>query len=71
MPATGQPHEQACVPPPRPTPLPLPLPAQSLSLPGVSGLHVMPLTKSARQLTLEFLADGTLPSSDVPAPPAS
>lgn len=44
---------------------------RSLSLPGVSGLHVMPLTKSARQLTLEFLADGTLPSSDVPAPPAS
>lgn len=36
---------------------------QSLSLPGISGLHVMPLTKSARQLALDFLADGTLPSS--------
>ena len=36
--------------------------ARSLSLPGVAGLHVMPLTKSARQLTLDFLADGTLPS---------
>lgn len=37
--------------------------SQSLELPGISGLHVMPLTKSARQLTLDFLADGTLPSS--------
>ncbi|KAL4458173.1 hypothetical protein ABPG75_013038 [Micractinium tetrahymenae] len=36
---------------------------KSLELPGISGLHVMPLTKSARQLTLDFLADGTLPSS--------
>lgn len=36
---------------------------KSLSLPGISGLHVMPLTKSARQLALDFLADGTLPSS--------
>lgn len=52
-------------------PYPAPFPEQSLSLPGVAGLHVMPLTKSARQLTLEFLADGTLPSTDVPAPPAS
>lgn len=36
---------------------------KSLSLPGVTGLHVMPLTKAARQLTLDFLADGTLPSA--------
>lgn len=36
---------------------------QSLSLPGVAGLHVMPLTKAARQLTLDLLADGTLPSA--------
>lgn len=35
---------------------------QSLSLPGVAGLHVMPLTKGARQMTMDFLADGTLPS---------
>ncbi|EFN54450.1 hypothetical protein CHLNCDRAFT_135876 [Chlorella variabilis] len=35
---------------------------KSLSLPGVAGLHVMPLTKLARQMTLDFLADGTLPS---------
>ncbi len=51
--------------------LPWRLPPQSLSLPGVAGLHVMPLTKSARQLTLEFLADGTLPSPDTPAPSAA
>lgn len=43
---------------------------QSLNLPGISGLHVMPLTKSARQLTLDFLADGTLPSSLGSAPGA-
>ena len=36
---------------------------QSLSLPGVAGLHVMPLTKAARQMTVDFLADGTLPTS--------
>ena len=35
---------------------------QVLDLPGVAGLHVMPLTKAARQMTLEFLEDGTLPS---------
>lgn len=28
----------------------------------MAGLHVMPLTKAARQLTLDLLADGTLPS---------
>lgn len=35
---------------------------QVLGLPGVAGLHVMPLTKSARRMALDFLADGTLPS---------
>jgi hypothetical protein len=33
-----------------------------LGLPGVAGLHVMPLTQSARRMTLDFLMDGTLPS---------
>ena len=42
--------------------------AQFLSLPGVAGLHVMPLTKAARQMTLDFLADGTLPSANTSAP---
>ncbi|KAI3435627.1 hypothetical protein D9Q98_001687 [Chlorella vulgaris] len=36
---------------------------KSLGLPGVAGLHVMPLTRAARQLTLDFLADGTLPAA--------
>jgi hypothetical protein len=35
---------------------------RALALPGVAGLHVMPLTQAARALTLEFLADGTLPA---------
>jgi hypothetical protein len=35
---------------------------RALALPGVAGLHVMPLTRTARALTLEFLADGTLPA---------
>jgi len=42
---------------------------QSLELPGIAGLHVMPLTKGARQITVDFLADGTLPSGMVAAPP--
>lgn len=33
-----------------------------LDLPGVAGLHVMPLTKVARQMTAELLAEGVLPS---------
>uniref|UniRef100_A0A1D2A210 Methylenetetrahydrofolate reductase (NAD(P)H) n=1 Tax=Auxenochlorella protothecoides TaxID=3075 RepID=A0A1D2A210_AUXPR len=36
---------------------------RTLDLPGVGGLHVMPLTKRARQLTQGFLQDGTLPKS--------
>ena len=36
---------------------------RALALPGVSGLHVMPLNKVARQLTLQLLYDGTLPGS--------
>jgi len=40
-----------------------------LDLPGVAGLHVMPLTKVARQKTAEFLKEGTLPSSACMAAP--
>eukprot|EP00887_Chlorella_sp_A99_P006191 scaffold3.g6191.t1 len=34
---------------------------RTLALPGVAGLHVMPLTKVARELTTALLEDGTLP----------
>ena len=35
---------------------------QVLSLPGVHGLHVMPLTKKARQQTHRLLDAGVLPN---------
>lgn len=38
-----------------------------LDLPGVAGLHVMPLTKVARQMAADFLRDGTLPNDACPA----
>lgn len=38
---------------------------QVLSLPGVSGLHVMPLTKESRNMTEHFLRDGILPNADL------
>ena len=36
---------------------------QVLALPGIGGLHVMPLTKAARKQTLELQADGVLPTA--------
>jgi hypothetical protein len=35
---------------------------RTLALPGVAGLHVMPITKAARQMTVRMLEDGTLPA---------
>jgi hypothetical protein len=35
----------------------------TLALPGVSGLHVMPLTKQGRDLTVAFLREGIIPNS--------
>ena len=35
---------------------------QVLSLPGVGGLHVMPLSKQSREMTISFLNEGIIPS---------
>lgn len=35
---------------------------QTLSLPGVAGLHVMPLTKQGRDMTVSFLNEGIIPN---------
>ncbi|KAK9824200.1 hypothetical protein WJX72_008491 [[Myrmecia] bisecta] len=36
---------------------------QVCEMPGVAGLHIMPLTKTARQITLEFLQEDVLPTN--------
>ena len=36
---------------------------QVLKLPGIAGVHIMPLTRTARQQVLEFQSDGTLPEA--------
>lgn len=35
---------------------------RTLSLPGVAGLHVMPLTKQGRDMTVSFLNEGIIPN---------
>lgn len=35
---------------------------QVLALPGIAGLHVMPLTQRARSQTAQLLQEGVLPS---------